>query len=286
MRKIFAITVAGLLLPIASLAAAPLERKNAEPSPLDAVSAHAVVVLDHATGVELLSRRAADPWPIASITKLLTAVTLLEAKPNLQKTITMQRADEVGGARLRNARPGVRFRTEDLLAASLVGSANNASVALARAWGPGVKAFVARMNKTAKNLGLAGTFVRDPTGMSQQNIGTARDVSLLLRKAYARPHIASLLESKTRTIAPVGKGAPRTIQNTNKLLGNEDGFRVAGKTGFINESGYNFASRVDDGSGRALVIVLLGNASQEKNFSDIKLISEWVWHNFEWSTGG
>ncbi len=290
MRILFCVlSLATLLLAAPATAGAalvPHERAGATPSPFGEVQAKIVMVADAATGVELLSRGADTVWPLASLTKLLSAITVLEKKPNLGKIITMQRGDEVGGARLRNVRPGLRFRTKDLLAASIIGSTNNTAAALARAWGPGVQAFVSKMNQTAKRLGLSKTVVRDPTGLDPRNLSTARELAVLIRKAYAQPQIFSFLTSATYIIAPVGKGAHRTIQNTNKLVSSDPGYRVAGKTGFINESGYNFAALVDDDTSRALVIVLLGNTSQERNFVDTRIIAEWVWGNFEWSTGG
>ena len=279
-RWIIAITIA--VAPLSAHAAVPIERQGSSPSPLVRIEATALVVLDKETGAELLSRSPDSPWPIASITKLLSAITRLDAKPNLDRLVIMQRSDEVGGARLRNVRPGVRFRSRDLLAAGLIGSANNAIQALARVSGPGVKTFVSKMNKTARGIGLKQTAVYDPTGLNPRNVATGRDLAHLIRRAYAIPQIKNLLESETYTINPVGRGTVRTIKNTNKLVGATNGYHIAGKTGFIDESKYNFAAVADDDLGHPLVVVLLGNSSSAQNFEDTRALAEWVWANFEW----
>jgi len=266
----------------ADAAIVPYERQGSATSPLDTVGARAVVVIDAESGLEILSKNADLVWPLASLTKLLSAATLLDGKPNLQKIVVMQRGDEVGGARLRNVRVGTRFRAGDLLAASLIGSANNATQALARALGPGTASFVKRMNAKATALHLKVTRVYDPTGLNPRNVSTAREIAEMLRRAQMYPEVRRLMASETYAVNPISKGLKHTIKNTNKLLGTDLPYTVAGKTGYIEESGYNFTSVTEDGAGHRVIVVLLGSSSNNQNFVDTRRLADWVFQNFEW----
>ncbi len=209
-------------------------------------------------------------WPLASITKLMTALVLSDMKLNWNASVKLAGGDEVGGARLRVAVGGV-YRRIDLLHASLMGSANNATNALARTSGLTKAQFVARMNAKAKQLGMTRTHFTDPTGIKTSNVSTAHDIALLIEAAARDERILPIEQKTSYTLQSIAK-KPRvhTIKNTDALLKRGVDVQVA-KTGYLVESKYNFAIRATDTAGKACTVVVLGAPSMA---SSIQLASE------------
>jgi D-alanyl-D-alanine endopeptidase (penicillin-binding protein 7) len=205
------------------------------------------------------------PWPLASITKLMTALVLADLHLNENVAVKLIPKDEVGGARLRVAIGGV-YKRIDLLHASLMGSANNATNALARTSGLTPAEFVARMNEKARVLGMLDTHFVDPTGIKVENISTAHDISLLVDAAAQNNLISEIAQKKIYTLQSIAK-RPRdhTIKNTDVLLHRGVPVQVA-KTGFLYESMYNFVVHATDATGTPCTVVVLGAPSLASSF--------------------
>lgn len=221
----------------------------------DATSFSQPIIVVRESGALVYSQNGDVVWPIASITKLMSAMVLLDARLSWHTPVTLAHSDEVGGARLR-VRVGQRYRRIDLLYAALMGSANNAIHALARTSGLTPKNFVARMNAKARALGMTHTTFVDPTGIDPRNISTASDIARMVEAARTYTTIARIAQTKTYSLVSVARRpVPHTIKNTNELLA--QGAPIAiGKTGYLVESRYNFAmiARADTGRERTVVV--------------------------------
>ncbi len=247
------------------------------------------IVIDNASGAILAAEHAEEPWPIASITKLMTASVALDSGIDAGGTGSIVAADDVGGARL-NVFSGTTFTTRDLLAATLVGSANNAANAIARMTGFSRESFVEKMNAYAALLGMTRAHFVDPTGIELGNTANAREVAALARSAFGRENIRKFAGSSTTHIAALSDAAYiRDIKSTNWLLYDhayDDLYVTAGKTGFLNESGWNLVVELhpmhDDDTHRSLTIVTLGAAGRRESFDDAAALARWTWGNFEW----
>lgn len=206
-------------------------------------------------GEEVFSKNSEEQWPIASITKLMTAMVLQDMKLNWKAPVTLARADEVGGARLR-VTVGSKYSRTDLLHASLMGSANNATYALARTSGLTVPQFVARMNAKAKSLGMTNSKFADPTGLNLKNVSTAEDVAKMVAAAHAYPMIRDVETKVYYNMQSIAKKPKtHTIKTTDTLLAQGEPVELA-KTGYLVESRYNFTMlyRMPNGTSRTIVV--------------------------------
>jgi D-alanyl-D-alanine endopeptidase (penicillin-binding protein 7) len=242
------------------------------------VNADAYVVMDAASGEVLASERADDVRSIASITKLMTVMVAREAGLSADASVALARADEVGGGRLQ-VPVGTALTVPGLLGATIVGSANNAANALARATGLSREEFVARMDAKARALGLAHTRFADPTGIEVENLSTAREVALMAKAAFDDPWIAPYAALPTYDV-PLPKGAVRTIKNTNALVRDSAIDVMAGKTGYIDEAGYTLVTRVRRPGDSELIVVTLGSDSKSLSFRDAKALAEKAWQGY------
>lgn len=243
------------------------------------VSAQSYIALDAATGSVLYSYNADNLWRPASLTKLLAALVVLDEKVKMTSLVSMKTADEVGGSRLAT-KVGAQYTRTELLHASLMGSANNATNALARSTGLTKKQFVARMNAKAKALGASFVDFVEPTGISEDNRTTAQDYIKVARAAFANPVIADILTKTKYTFsAKNNKKIKHTLGNTNKLLGDADIAMLGGKTGYIEESGYSFTARVKDKLGNDIIVLVFGSSSRPRQFTDTKLLAQHVFKN-------
>jgi len=232
-------------------------------------TAKAYVVIDVNTGKVLVQKNAETLWPPASLTKLVTAMVVLDLKPKLTKTVAMAKADEVGGARLAT-KAGVKYTLRDLLYASLVASTNNGINASARSTGLSREKFVERMNQKAKDLGATQTVFYEPSGIDEKNQTTADDYAKIAAAAYKYPLIADAASRQTYSLtATNNRRYSHNLKNTNKLLGDSD-FSFLGKTGYLEESQYNFASLVEDLSGNKLAVVVLGSQNSSTQFKEAR----------------
>jgi serine-type D-Ala-D-Ala carboxypeptidase (penicillin-binding protein 5/6) len=233
------------------------------------VDARAYLVMDASTGEVLLARRAHDRVPIASITKLMTALVTLDRVTPKQVVTVDRDATGVTGSTIR-LRTGERLAVRDLLAAALIQSANDAAVALAEHVGGGESApFVALMNRRARELGLRETqFVR-PDGLDTAgHYSSAWDVTRLSQAAMREPLIRRLVRQQSATIS-----GGRTLHTWNDLLGEFPGtFGV--KTGHTSGAGWNQVAAAR-GNGVSIYATILGSPSRSVRNADLEELLAW-----------
>lgn len=228
-------------------------------------------------------KNAEETQPIASITKLMTALVFLENNPGWETTYIIRADDKVEGGIL-NLFPGEEVRIKDLFNTSLIASDNGATLALVHASGLSEEEFVKKMNKTAVQLGLRQTHFVDPIGLSDRNTANAREVALLAQEALARPEIKQATESKEYRFKTLN-GQTKNIESTDYLLfdSEKNAFQVlGGKTGYTDRAGYCFVGRFQDESGREIISVVLNSAGKNERFKETKNLVNWVFENYNW----
>lgn len=242
--------------------------------PTPRVRAQALIILDPITGETLWGRNFQEPRPIASITKVMTVLTFLGQNQDLDlsRDVVISRQDTLR-ASTTYLRTGERVTLRDLVHLALVASDNAAARALARVSGLGTKRFVAEMNKRSAELGLQQTRFVDPSGLHEGNLSSAYDVSRLILQASERPEVAEIMRKRSYLIRTSRR--TRTIRNTNRLLGTGVDV-IAGKTGYIDEAGYCFATLVQLEGGRPVSIVVLGSASNAARFTEARRLVDWL----------
>jgi len=250
------------------------------------IGAQAYVVMDPVSGTILTMKQEDRVWPIASLTKLITASVVLDQKVSIQKLVGIKNVDNVGGARL-YVNEGSTFSVGDLFYAALVASANNAANALARSTGLSKLSFVQEMNLRASALGLTKTSFVDPTGIETQNVSTAREMATIARAVFSRPEIQKYTTTATRFIQVASQGATKKMINTNWLVWKpqyDDLWVTGGKTGYLDEAGWNLAVslRPSKNDERDLLIVLFGADSRAASFVDAERLANWAWDVYKW----
>ena len=246
------------------------------------LSASGILIVDYGSREVLLARNSRSGHPIASITKLMTAMVSLDRKPSLGGTVRMAPEDNVGGASL-TVSASEKFVTVDLFYAMIVGSANNAAHALARSTGLTIPEFVAAMNRKAADLGLASTVFADPTGLSVGNVSTPIDTAALAIEAFDRYYFIRKAAT-TSAYDLVAAGRKHQVKNTNQLLTDENNGLIVlgGKTGYLDESKWNLVTKIRDGVHRPLVVVVFGSETKQKLFAEAETAVRWVWENYRW----
>ncbi|MCX6779130.1 MAG: serine hydrolase [Candidatus Magasanikbacteria bacterium] len=252
------------------------------------LSAQSYVVLDTETEKILLSEAENAPRSIGSITKLMTAIVFLENNPAWEKKVVVEKEDGVQGKLYLFDGESINIR--DLFYASLVGSSNNATMALARGNDVNVEEFVKKMNKKAAELGLKKTVFFELTGLSFRNQSTAREVALILKYALQKNLIKEAVTTKKYEITvndASGKEVKRQVSNTDILLFSDfqnspiDSI-LGAKTGFIDEAGYCFTMETQNKDENRITTVVLGSDTHFDRFSEAKFLAEWVYKNYLW----
>jgi D-alanyl-D-alanine endopeptidase (penicillin-binding protein 7) len=235
---------------------------------------HSVLVIDQDTKEVLVDKNASEVLSIASLTKLMTALVVLEANSPLQEMIAITDADidllKNSSSRLS---VGSVLSREELLHLALMSSENRAAHALGRSYPGGLSGFVDAMNRKARQLGMSQTRYVDPTGLSPQNSSTAKDLSLLVAYASQKPLIRGL---STSSQFEVDTGM-RTLRykNTNRLVENPDWNIGLQKTGYIAEAGRCLVMQARI-SGRQLIMVFLDSAGKLSRIADAERVKQWV----------
>jgi D-alanyl-D-alanine endopeptidase (penicillin-binding protein 7) len=214
--------------------------------------------------------------PIASITKLMTAMVILDAKLDLDERITITKADRdmirMTGSRLEY---GASLTRRDLLLLALMSSENRAATALGRTFPGGMRAFVNAMNAKATSLGMTHSGFADPAGLKSQNVSTAKDLGLMLEAADHYPLIAQATTTKRKDVHPYARRGPLTYGNTNRLLKNANWDIELSKTGYINEAGRCLVMRARI-EGEEISIVLLNSFGKLTPFGDSNRLRKWM----------
>ncbi len=234
----------------------------------------AVMVQDQNTEEFLLSKKAETVMPIASITKLMTAMVLLDSGINMGATITISESDKDKLRYSRSNLPvGTRLNRMQALLLALMASENRAAHALARTYPGGKHEFIREMNRKAGKLGLSETHFEDSSGLSGQNVSSAVDLCRLVKTAHRYPLIRSFTTQKEFVLKTGSR--QRRFVNTNSLVRNTSWDIGLSKTGYILESGRCLvmqASLTD----RPVVIVLLNASGERTRTDDVLRIKRWL----------
>jgi D-alanyl-D-alanine endopeptidase (penicillin-binding protein 7) len=250
------------------------------------VTAYAYLILHRPSGQILAASGADKEWPIASLTKLMTAQIALDSGVKLSAAFPVKAEDDVGGAKL-YVNSGDTFTLDGLIYATLVGSANNAANALVRSSGLDRQSFIAEMNRRAEVLNLSRTVFVDPTGIETDNVSTAREMAAIADLAFARKDIRRYTTTASAKVRVLSQGTVKTIKNTNWMLWKpeyDDIYVMAGKTGYLEESGWNLAVALRPqikNAKRELLVVTFGSDSRAESFADAEALARWAWQNFK-----
>lgn len=260
----------------AAISAAELIR-HGKPEKL-ALRSRVALVWDDREGVPLYGRDIDDPRSIASLTKLMTAVVILDSGVPLDELIQITPEDRDTFKRTTSHLPvGAVFTRYDLLHAALASSDNRAAAALGRSWPGGMDAFVQAMNDKAEQLGMARTRFVDPTGLRADNVSTARELVKLVNAARSYHLVRVLSTDGEYTLLDRAKGRTLWMHNTNRLLrGDEPSWDIRlSKTGYTAAAGRCLVlqARV---AGRPLTIVLLNSSGKLTRYGDVVRIRDWL----------
>jgi D-alanyl-D-alanine endopeptidase (penicillin-binding protein 7) len=275
LEKIVAIAALAAVLALSiGFAQAGEQKKGAKKS--DAVFLRSAVALvqDAASGETLIAKNQGAVLPIASITKLMTAIVILDAGLNLEQRVAIsdQDYDQVKGTRSR-LRPGSVLTRDELLLLALMSSENRAAASLGRTYPGGIDVFVAAMNAKAQALGMRDTRFVDATGLSSANVATAHDLARLVAAAHEYPLIRRYSTRESAIVQAFGR--PLGYRNTNGLVRSAHWDIGLSKTGYISEAGRCLVMRVRMAS-REVIVVLLDSWGKLSRVGDANRIKKWL----------
>ena len=236
------------------------------------VRAAAAILYNPRTDEVLWERRGLDPRPIASITKVMTALVLLDREPDLGRDVVVSRRD-VRRASTTYLRRGERVTLDALLHLALIASDNVAARILARASGWGTRRFVAQMNLMAVALGLDGTSFVEPSGLDERNVSTPYDVARLIAAAIEVPAISRIMRKSTHRVRTDRRSV--NIRNTNRLVRSRHVIQ-GGKTGYISEVGFCLTAMFEVPDADPIVLVVLGAGSNGGRFTEARRLIDWI----------
>ena len=272
--------ISGFLLLIGALAVALTASEPSQARRQRAVAdqpeirSNAVLVLDEHNSTVLLARQANVATPIASITKLMTALVVLGAQQPLDEMLVITDADhEHGRGAFSRLAVGTRLSRGDLLHVALMSSENRAAHALGRNYPGGLSAFVAAMNARAKSLGMRNARFVDPTGLSSDNVASPDDLAKLV---IAASHVPEIQRYSTDEVHAVRVGRRMLeFRNTDLLVRNSAWNISVQKTGYITEAGKCLVMKALI-RGRSIVIVLLDSYGKYTRVADAQRIRKWL----------
>ncbi len=238
------------------------------------LKSQAALVVDQESGEILLGKNAQSKLPIASLTKLMTAIVTLDAELDPDEPVTIAKADvdRLRGSHSR-LQVGATLTRDELLHVALMASENRAASALAGSYPGGKEACVLAMNLKAQLLGMSGTRFEDGTGLSSRNVSTAQDLAKLVRAAHAYPKIRDYTTSASYQVK-IGRRAMR-FGNTNRLTRSSRWDIGLSKTGYIAEAGRCLVMQVTL-AGRSIIIVLLDSWGKYTRVGDATRIRQWL----------
>lgn len=234
-----------------------------------------VLVLD-ANGNTIYGKDVDSVRPIASITKLMTAMVILDADISLDEHITITRADRdtvrMTGSRLDY---GATLTRRELILLAVMSSENRAAAALGRTYPGGMPAFIEAMNNKARELNMPNSRFADPAGLKSENVSTASDLARMLAAAEHYPLIAQASTTTRMEVRPWKNRGPLAYGNTNRLLKNEKWDIELSKTGYINEAGRCLVMQANI-DGEDVSIVLLNSFGKLTPFGDSNRLRNWM----------
>ena len=234
----------------------------------------AVIVKDQQTGKLLIQKKAKTVMPIASITKLMTAMVVLDAGLDLNETVTIEAEDVDRIFNTSSRLPvGAELTREETLLIALMSSDNRCAHALGRTYPGGYREAIRAMNAKARSLGLKNTYFRDTIGLSSGNVSSAGDLARLVDAAYEYELIR---EFTTRKNAAIYIGWQRIkFRNTNQLVRDSDWKIGLSKTGFTNDAGRCLVMQAKVAK-RRFLIVLLDSRNNRTRINDANRIKSWL----------
>ena len=239
-----------------------------------ALQSAAVYVQDQATGAVLLEKNPNAVLPIASITKLMTAMVVLDAKPDLRELLAVgeEDVDLLKGTRSR-LKVGTLLAREEMLRLALMSSENRAASSLSRHYPGGREAFVVAMNQKAQALGLTDTRFEDPTGLTAANVSSPRDLAKMVDAAHQYPLIREFSTAAEGEFTIAGR--TQQFRNTNTLVKSPAWEIGLSKTGYINEAGKCLVMQAWLNH-KPTIIVLLDSWGKMTRIGDANRIKRWI----------
>ena len=269
MKRLLTLVFAGLVA--SSTWAGPVDL---DPARLKLASAN-VVVLDAAADRQIYAKAADEVTPIASVTKLMTAMVVLDGQQSLDEVLDIDTADydylKNSSSRLR---AGTMLTRREMLRLALMSSENRAAASLARHFPGGTQAFITAMNFKALSLGLAHTHYSDPTGLSPENVSTASDLAKLVQVAAEYPLIRDFTTTPSHLVE-MDTGRMLGFNNSNALVKKQDWDITLQKTGYIREAGKCVVMLVNIAS-KPIVIVLLDSLGKYTRIADAQRVKHWI----------
>lgn len=239
-----------------------------------AVRSSAALVLDQATGAVLFEKNPGAVLPIASISKLMTAMVVLDVKPDLKEVLEVGEddIDTLKGTRSK-LRVGTRLEREEMLRLALMSSENRAASSLSRHYPGGREAFIAAMNRKAAVLHLGDTHFEDPTGLTAANVSSPRDLAKMVDAAHQYPLIREFSTTSEGEFNIAGR--QRHFNNTNTLVKNKNWEIGLSKTGYISEAGKCLVMQAWVNN-KPTIIVLLDSWGRMTRIGDANRIKRWI----------
>ncbi|MDY7549045.1 serine hydrolase [Glaciimonas sp. CA11.2] len=258
------------------LTAGEIAGLNLTHDPLE-LKSNVALVIDQTTGQVLFDKNSQVSLPIASLTKLMMSMIVVEARQDMNEIITVTDDDidreKHSSSRLRI---GSQLSRTDMLHIALMSSENRAASALGRNYPGGLPAFVVAMNAKAKQLGMTGAHYVDSTGLSHLNVASARDLAKLVIAAYQHPIIRQYSTDSKYLVEPGGR--PLQYNTSNHLVENP-GWQIGlQKTGYINEAGRCMVMQTNI-EGRSMVMVFLDGRGKYSRQGDADRIKKWLAEN-------
>jgi len=238
----------------------------------------AVLVLAQDTGLPLFAKNVDQIMPIASITKLMTAMVLLDSGLPLLESIDIDKSDvdRRKGSRSK-LKVGTSLMRAEMLKLALMASENRAAAALARNFPGGTEAFVAAMNQKAVEIGMVNTHFEDPTGLTPDNVSTAEDLAKMVAAAHGYPLIREYTTSDSFKIDSEDRRRHRLLSyvNSNRLVKSRQWDIGLSKTGYISEAGRCLVMQAMIAD-RPVIIVLLDSWGKLSRIADANRIKRWI----------
>jgi len=263
--------------------AKPIFRKKEGVSDLSLTASSGAVLLIKDNSF-LYEKNSSTKQPIASLTKLMTALVFLDNNPGFEKEYQISPADNVVGGK-NNLFTGETLKIKDVWNTSLIASDNGATMALVHASGLSEKEFVVKMNSQAKKLGLFDTTFTEPTGLSERNVSTARDIARLAKEALSREEIKQATTIKDYSFK-TKEGRAKAISSTDYLLYGDSKDKInilGGKTGYTEGAGYCFVGKFADNSQEEIISVVLNSNGKHDRFEETRTLVNWIFDNYTWN---
>lgn len=240
------------------------------------LASHSALLVDLQTGQIIYENKPDQVVPIASVTKLMTAMVVLDAKQSMSEDIAVDisQTKEMKGVFSR-VKLGSTLSRHDMMLIALMSSENRAAATLAHHYPGGYNAFITAMNAKARALGMSHTRYVEPTGLSEKNVSTARDLSKLLTAARRYPLLSELSTTKEKTVSFKKPNYTLGFHNTDHLLNQKNWDIQITKTGFTDKAGHCLVLVTSMG-GRPVAMVILDAFGKYTHFADATRLRTWV----------